>query len=135
MATLLPDHNIKGHFEVLLRIWTSPSLWDFWEGLSLSAESFESLGIPESLPDSELWQLCQERELILLTGNRNEDGANSLEATIAAHNGPTSLPVFTISAPDQVMVDRFYAERVAEKVIDYVSDLEKIRGTGRLFVP
>jgi hypothetical protein len=135
MAVLLPDHNIRGQFEVLLRIWTAPDLRIFWEGLSLSAESFDNLKIPITLPDDELWDLCQKRELILVTGNRNKDGAESLEAVIAIRNQPSSLPVITISVPDLVTVDRSYAQRVAEKIIDYVSDLNAIRGAGRLYVP
>jgi hypothetical protein len=43
--------------------------------------------------------------------------------------------VLTIADADRVMLDRTYAEAVAVKVLDFLQDLENLRGTRRLFVP
>lgn len=59
-------------------------------------------------------------ELVLITGNRNDDGADSLEATIRNENQPDSLPVITIADQDRVLQDRLSAERVAESLLDYL---------------
>ena len=45
------------------------------------------------------------------------------------------LPVLTIADPDRVMIDRDYAEDVSARVLEYLIDLDKLRGAGRLYVP
>lgn len=79
--------------------------------------------------------MCQQREIVLLTANRNDEGPESLEATIRALNHPRSLPVFTIADPELVLVSRDYAERVAIQVLEYLLELDNFRGVGRLYVP
>jgi len=106
-----------------------------WESLQLEVESFERLGIPHDTSDHDLWQLCQQREIILLTANRHDEGPDSLEATIRTLNVPSSLPVVTIADPELVLASRDYAERVAIQVLEYLLDLDHFRGVGRLFVP
>ena len=134
MAGIMADHNVEGHVVVLLRLWTSAASRAVWE-CALEVESFERLGIPHDTSDHELWQLCQQREIILLTANRHDEGPDSLEATMRALNVPSSLPVLTIADPELVLASRDYAERVAIQVLEYLLDLDHFRGVGRLFVP
>ncbi|HEY1858722.1 MAG TPA: hypothetical protein VGG61_00095, partial [Gemmataceae bacterium] len=47
-------------------------------------------------PDSLVWETCQQRDLVLLTDNRNQDDSASLEATIRLRNAANCLPVLTI---------------------------------------
>ena len=42
----------------------------------------------------------------MITGNRNDDGPDSLEATTRNENQPESLPVITIGDADRVLRDR-----------------------------
>jgi hypothetical protein len=135
MAGIMADRNIEGHVVVLLRIWTSNAWASLWESLALEVESFDRLGIPYDVSDRELWQVCQRHEIVLITANRNDDGAHSLEATIRDLNEPSSLPILTIADPELVLVRQDYAERVAIQVLEYLMDLDNFRGTGRLFVP
>jgi hypothetical protein len=83
----------------------------------------------------ELWRLCQAKQILLITGNRNSTGPESLEAVIARDNTPTSLPVFTIADPRQILSSRAYAEQVVTRLLEYLLDLENFRGTGRLYLP
>ena len=71
----------------------------------------------------------------MLTANRNDEGADSLEVTIHTLNTPSSLPVLTIADPELVLANRDYAERVAIRVLEYLLELDNLRGVGRLFVP
>ena len=135
MIGIVADHDVEGHFVVLLRLWTSDPWRTVWESLALEVESFERLGVPYDTSDRELWQLCQQREIVLLTANRNDEGADSLEATIHTLNTPSSLPVLTIADPELVLANRDYAERVAIRVLEYLLELDNLRGVGRLFVP
>ena len=135
MAGIMADHNVEGHLVVLLRLWTSDAWKAVWEGLDLEVESFERLGIPHNTSDRDLWQLCQQHGIVLLTANRHDEGPDSLEATIRTLNEPSSLPVFTIADPELVFVSRDYAERVAVQVLEYLLNLNNFRGVGRLFVP
>jgi hypothetical protein len=59
MAGIMADHNVEGHFVVLLRLWTSAAWRAVWESLQLEVESFERLGIAHDTSDRDLWQLCQ----------------------------------------------------------------------------
>ena len=134
MAGIMADHNVEGHFVVLLRLWTSDAWRAVWESLQLEVESFERLGIHDT-SDHDLWQLCQQRKIILLTANRHDEGPDSLEATIRTLNVSSSLPVSTIADPKLVLASRDYAERVAIQVLEYLLELDHFRGVGRLFVP
>jgi hypothetical protein len=135
MAGIVADHNIEGHFVLLLRLWTSAAWEPLWKSLSVEIESFERLGLPYETSDRDLWQACQQRGLVLITANRNDDGPDSLEATIRNLNQPSSLPVLTIADPESVLTNPDYAERVAMQVLEFLLDLDNVRGTGRLFVP
>jgi hypothetical protein len=58
--------------------------------------TFAEVGLDREAPDSAIWHLCQEQQYVLVTGNRNADGPDSLHATIVAHNSPKCLPVLTV---------------------------------------
>jgi hypothetical protein len=38
MAGIMADHNVEGHFIVLLRLWTSDAWRAVWESLQLEVE-------------------------------------------------------------------------------------------------
>ncbi len=135
MKAILSDVNIEGHVRILVNILESDSWQGVWSLLKLSVYTFSDLGlVPETL-DSTLWQVCQKNEVVLLTANRNDDGADSLEATIRSMNTEYSLPVLTVADADRILHSREYAERVVERTIDYLIDIDNFRGTGRLYLP
>jgi hypothetical protein len=43
--------------------------------------------------------------------------------------------VLTIADPDRLMRDRDYAERTAVQLLEFLLDLENLRGAGRLYGP
>jgi hypothetical protein len=135
MAWIMADHNVEGHLQVLLNIWSSPGWADLWAEAACGIESFERLGLADTASDADIWRLCQVREIVLLTGNRNAEGEDSLELTIKRLGTAQSLPVLTISDPDRLMKDRPYAEDVAAQALDYIRDIENMRGAGRLYLP
>jgi len=71
----------------------------------------------------------------LLTNNRNEDGPDSLGATIRTENTASSLPVFTFSDADRLFQSRDYADQVTESLFDKLLRIDSLRGTGRLYLP
>jgi hypothetical protein len=135
MPAIMADHDIEGQVRALLRLLTSAAWSEVWHGLAMRVESFASLGLPENTPDAALWQFCQTRQIILITGNRNKAGPEALEAVIEQNNTPTSLPVLTIGSPPRVLSSREYAERVATRLLEVLLDVEQYRGTGRLYLP
>jgi hypothetical protein len=135
MPSIMPDHNVEGHFRMLVDIWTSADWFDIWEEASVRTLSFERLGIAEDIADDVLWRLCQERDIVLLTGNRNALTPDSLELTIQNEAGADSIPVLTIADPDRLIASRTYAQEVAAKTLEYLLNLHELRGTGRLYVP
>ena len=135
MLGMVPDNDILGHFRVLLGHLDSPTWQDMWRRLDIKIQSFESLGLDRTAPDREIWQTCQQQQVILITANRNEDDPDSLEATIRDSNTPESLPVFTLANVDRIRLSSAYAEEVAERIIDQLMNLENIRGAGRIWLP
>jgi predicted nuclease of predicted toxin-antitoxin system len=135
MPTIMADHDVEGHVRVLLTIWLSPGWIDLWTDAHCNVVSFRDLGLDEKSTDAEIWQLCQEQAIILVTGNRNAEGEDSLEQTMRRHANPDCLPVLTIGDTDRLMRDRRYAESVAARLLDYVRDIDVLRGSARLYLP
>ena len=131
----MADHDVEGHLQVLLRVLTSAAWRELWSELAYTVESFVSLGIPYNTPDLELWRICQARQIVLITGNRNKAGLDSLTSVIQRINNPSSIPVLTIGDPPRILSSRDYAESVVSRLLEYLVDLENIRGTGRLYLP
>ncbi|MBM4090048.1 MAG: hypothetical protein FJ276_11610 [Planctomycetes bacterium] len=135
MPGIMADHNIEGHFQVLIRILFADPWRDIWSDLGFDIVSFNDLGLSSDASDADLWKACQAHEVVLVTANRNKDGSDSLEAAIAQGNQPSSLPVLTVSDADQILTSREYATRVVSQLLEFLFDLDNVRGTGRLYVP
>jgi hypothetical protein len=135
VISLLADANIQGQVEILVARMRGEHWRDFWDHLQLRHVTFADAGLQLSDSDAVIWQRCQELDLLLLTDNRNDDGPESLEATIRSNNQPTSLPVFTISNARQLSTNPAYADRVIDRLFVYLLEFENIRGTGRLYLP
>ena len=135
MTGILADHNLVGQVRAVVgRLEREP--WpELWAALGLRFLTLSDLGLNERTPDDVIWRLCQADQLILITANRNQDGSDSLGAMILHENTPVSLPVFTISTADRVLQDDAYLDRVAKRLIEYLYEIDTIRGTGRLFLP
>jgi hypothetical protein len=132
---ILADANCAGHLALLLRLMQEGWRHDVWEGLHLAYVSFADLGLHPDASDRAVWEVCQREQVILLTANRNDAGPDSLEATLQQHNTPHSLPVFTLANDQRVLRDRLYAEAVADRLIEFLFDIDSYRGTGRLYLP
>ena len=97
---------------------------------------FRHVGLQDKAKDEAVWRFCQEREYILLTGNRTTtDKEKSLERVIRRLVTPDSLPVITIGNLDRVLPDPAYRIRCAERLAEIVYDLDNFRGTMRIFIP
>ena len=135
MDGILVDSNVQQHVQILRYILESESWQEVWSSLALPILSFSDVELPRDATDSVVWHFCQQHELCLVTANRNMTGPDSLEATIRRANAPNSLPVFTLADPEQVRHSSNYAGRVAESLLEYLIDIDKYRGTGRLYLP
>jgi hypothetical protein len=132
---ILADANCEGHLALLVRLFQEGWRHDVWEILHLTPRSLSDLGLQPDASGRDVWEACQREQVILLTANRNDDGPESLEATIQQHNTPASLPVFTLANEQRVLRDRMYAAAVADRLLEFLFDIERYRGTGRLYVP
>ena len=135
MIRLLADNNADGHLEILVRILMNETWIGFWNELDLTVVSFEDVGIPRNVDDVILWRTCQREQVVLVTSNRNADGEHSLQVTLQRENRPESLPVFTLARAERIAADRDYAERTALRLLEYLTQLDSVRGAGRLYVP
>jgi hypothetical protein len=135
MLGLLADENCEGHLEALVRICRSERWREVWESVHVQVYTFADLGINRGTSDAALWEMCQQRQLLLVTGNRNESDPESLGATIRARNAPDSLPVLTFADRDRIIRVSSYAELAAIRLMEILLDVDVERGTGRLFLP
>jgi hypothetical protein len=135
MHGLLVDVNCEGQVAALVRLFESPTWKDVWQRLQLTVYYFNHLSLDTRTPDRRVWQICQERQLILITRNRNRKGEQSLEAAIRDLNQPSSLPVITLANADKILHNRDYAHAVAEELMDYLLYMDNFLGAGRLWVP
>ena len=135
MRGILADINVGRQRRAILAIWATETWRDLWNALGLSVLSFPTLGLSYNASDALIWTTCQREELVLITGNRNKRGSDSLEAVIQRENRGDSLPVITIANSGRVLSDRLYAEQVAERLLDYLMRIDDFRGAGRIYVP
>jgi hypothetical protein len=135
MRGIPADINVGKQRDAVLAIWASDAWRHLWTGLGLVVEDFPGLGLSYDASDAVIWRTCQREGLVLVTGNRNRRGPDSLEAVIQDENRPDSLPVITLADADRVLRDRLYAERVAGGLLDYLMRIDEVRGVGRLYVP
>jgi hypothetical protein len=132
---ILADANCEGHLDLLLRLFGQGWRQEVWEVLSLTQFSFADVGLLSDASDREVWTVCQRKQIVLVTANRNDDGPESLEATIQQQNTAQSLPVFTLANDQRVLRDRPYAERVADRLLEALFDIDSYLGTGRIYLP
>jgi hypothetical protein len=132
---ILADVNIEGHVRRLLQLLQEEPRREFWTYLNLLTPVFADLGLLPTDSDLVVWRRCQLEQLVLITTNRNQTGPDSLEAVIRTLNRPDSLPVVTLANPQRFRTNRQYAVRVADRLLDYLFDIDSHRGAGRLYVP
>ena len=113
-----------------------PAPWvDLWRELDCTICTFEEFDLPGDATDAAIWQVCQDHNILLITGNRNAESPASLEMTIRQRNASNCLPVLTLADPDRMQRDRHYAESIVERLFDILIDPDALRGTGRLYLP
>lgn len=135
MQRLLSDHDVQGHVSRLMDICQTPPWVELWRELGCMLCTFEDFDLSENATDRTIWQTCQDNAILMITGNRNAEGPESLEMTIRQRNAPNCLPVLTLADPDRIHRDRQYAEAVVERLFDILIDPDVLRGTGRLYLP
>ena len=113
MKGLLADVNDGKQVRILLRLLQEEPRAEFWGHLNLTVPTFAESAFTRA--DLDVWLKCQAEELLLITANRNDDGPDSLEATIrATQHQQKCLPVFTLADANRILNERFYAEMVAD---------------------
>ncbi|MBI5843005.1 MAG: ACP S-malonyltransferase [Chloroflexi bacterium] len=128
---VLLDHHMKKQGILL---WRSMENEGWLELLEIPMLTFADAGLPIDSSDRDVWRFVQKNRLILLTGNRNNYGEDSLQQTIWDENQPTSLPVVTIGVLDR-LEERAYREQCAERLIEIVLGIENHLGIGRIYIP
>jgi len=127
--------DIEGVFESV-RICLQTKDWLlFWESLNIPILGLSDVGLDRRSTDATIWRVCQENQLVLITGNRNQDDPTSLESTIQNENGPECLPVLTIADPQRLRYSAAYVALVTERLLERLLEIDQLLGTGRLYLP
>ncbi len=128
---VLLDHHMKKQGILL---WATMGSEGWLKLLNIPMLTFDDVGLAVDSNDRDVWRFVQEKRLILLTGNRNKDGAESLEQTIRDENTPDSLPVVTIGITER-LEERAYREQCAERLVEIILNIENYLGVGRIYIP
>jgi predicted nuclease of predicted toxin-antitoxin system len=132
---ILADNDVRGQVQYLVALMRAEPWREYWEDLGLALFQLEDIGLSATATDLEVWERCQADEVVLITGNRNLSGPDSLEAMIRLRNTPQCMPVLTIADVSKLNASKTYAEQVVETLIDYLQRIETVRGAGRLYLP
>ncbi len=135
MRRIMADNDVVGQVRTLVQLCESAPWDEFWRGARCELQTFADLGLAEDATDAQLWWACQKNDVLLITGNRNAEGPESLETTIRRHNDERCLPVLTLADQDRIARESRYAETVVERLLEIFFDLDNLRGTGRLYLP
>jgi len=118
MRGLLADVNVGGHLPSLRRLLNELGLLAILNELSVEFATFPEVQVLPNIDDRSLWARCQELGWVLLTENRNDDGPDSLERTLADSWRVGDLPVITLGNKTRFERDRHYALRAAADVAE-----------------
>ena len=136
MRGLLADVNLQGHLRFLRARLIGLGLADLLGDPEFAV--FPAVGLADDLDDRSVWRFCQSEGWVLWTDNRNDDGPDSLEATLRDLWKPGDLPILTVASKPRFEQDRIYADRVAEGVAEYLFGIRqegKYRDRPRAFLP
>jgi hypothetical protein len=137
MQGLLADVNVQGHLFYLRQLLESLELWPILVELDVKFASFADLPLPLNLADRSLWNRCQEEGWVLLTENRNQDGQDSLQATLDDSWQAGHLPILTLANKPRFEHDPEYARRVATDIAELLFGIHagEYRDVPRIYVP
>ena len=76
---VLLDHHMKKQGILL---WATMGSEGWLKLLDIPMLTFTDVGLSIDSNDRDVWRFAQEKQLILLTGNRNNEGRDSLQQTI-----------------------------------------------------
>jgi hypothetical protein len=128
----LIDYNLQKYAAILLGKIANDGWLDL---IPIRFLLFHDIDLPIDSDDRVVWRLSQEKQMILLTANRNMKGKDSLEQVLGEDNTIDSLPVVTIGNLDRFSKEASYRSRCADRIIDIVLNIEDYMGSGRIFIP
>jgi hypothetical protein len=137
MRGLLADANIQGHLAYLRQLLDSLDLSVVLVELHLNLVTFPDVHLRPDVDDRFLWNYCQQEGWVLFTENRNNDGPDSLYATLNDSWQTGHLPVLTLANKGRFEHDRAYAERVATEVAELLFGIsqQEFLDQPRIYVP
>jgi len=137
MQGLLADVNVQAHLAYLRHLLIFLDLWPVLAELNVRFVTFAELQLSPEMLDRPLWNYCQAEGWVLFTENRNQDDADSLEATLKDSGRMGHLPVLTLANKSRFEHQRDYAVRVAADVAELMFGISQGEYThqGRIYVP
>ncbi len=137
MRGLLADVNVAAQARYLSGLFVSFGLAGVLSEEGLVVRTLTDLGIARDASDRFLWDFCQENGWVFFTDNRNEDGADSLQATLNESWQPGCLPVLTLGSKARFENDATYRRQVAEDVAEVLfgATQGEYRSQPRIYVP
>lgn len=124
MQGMLADINVQEHLPYLRQSLESMDLWSLLEEAEIRFTIFADHDLPRNLDDRSLREFCQKAGWVLFTNDKNNDGPNSLQATMEDSWKIGDLPVLTLSNQGKFVRNGTYASKVAKDVADLLYGIQ-----------
>ncbi len=131
MNSILVDHNLEGQASLL---WGTFVTEGWLELTGFRLVTFSDVGLPFDASDRQVWRYVQQHRMLLLTGNRNRKGDDSLQQTVEEENHAMALPIITVGNA-QRLLEQEYRRRCATQLAEIGLYIETYYGAGRLYIP
>jgi hypothetical protein len=138
MKGMLADVNVQGHLNHLRHCLQAMDLWNMLDEVGIRFETLRDQGLASDLDDRSLWGFCQSNGWVLFTNDKNNNDANSLQATLDDSWYIGLLPVLTLSNQGRFVRDGFYTRRVANDLAGLLVDIKQEiwpLNRPRIFIP
>jgi hypothetical protein len=134
---MLADVNVQGHLQFIRGRLAKLGLLPVLVESGIQLKTFPELHINPDIDDRSLWNLCQREGWVLFTEDRNDEGRDSLQSTLADSHQMASLPVLTISSKQMFEHHAGYRDRVAKSIAEVLFGLQQgeYLGSSRIYVP
>ncbi len=137
MQGVLADVNVQGHLRYLQRRMATLGLAALLAESGIRFAVFQELDLHPKIDDRTLWNRCQQDQWVLFTDNRNDDGDDSLGATLADSWRPGHLPILTLTSKDRLEHNPEFADIVAKEIAELLFEImdQEHLYQPRIFVP
>ena len=136
MILAMSDHDITGLVGQMFAFLNADESWSqMLRDADVRLLRFADVGLDTDAADEDVRSICVQEDIVLITGNRNQESETSLNATLRRELDATAVPVLTVADVQRFSRDSTYREDASITALQYLTEIDRHRGAGRLRLP